>query len=209
MNGLVKQDDHSTEALANALQIEVKKDSLRQNQDGTFKLTLTMHRDDLKDAPVPLVQSMIMSDPGTRYMLFLVELEDDGTPKLILPPGTAPQIREPRHEAPTPTGKRGWHQLGRSEQAGILCGDPRFQNWITSKIKAYYPKLTVDDPGYAAEANECAKLAVYELCGITSRAQLPDRNKGQADPDGVGRAWDEISGEYRLKFGLETEDFGR
>lgn len=92
-------------ARAAAMAVEAKKDSLRQNQDGTWKLVLTVAPDGL---PGQIMQAM----PGTRYQCAFVEVDDNEEP--------VPQERKRRH----------FDEMSRAEQAGMLCNDPKFQRWI-------------------------------------------------------------------------------
>lgn len=57
-----------------AVHCEVKKDGLRQTQDGGIKVTFSIHPDDMP--------ASLYSDPmGQRYMLAIVALNDDETPR--------------------------------------------------------------------------------------------------------------------------------
>lgn len=87
--------------------IEVKKDGLRQMQDGTWKLSLTVHPEDMPT-------SLMTAQMGTRYGMALVEINDDETPVA----------------APEPRERRDWHELSPVQQAGIRCGDPGFRKWL-------------------------------------------------------------------------------
>ncbi len=55
------------------LQMEVKKDGLRQMQDGTWNLSLKVHPNDM---PVDLMQALM----GTRYMCVIAQIGDDCQP---------------------------------------------------------------------------------------------------------------------------------
>lgn len=113
-----------------ALPVECKKDSLRQNQDGTWKLVLTIAPDGLPD---PIMKA----PPGVRYQCAFVEVDDTEEPiKHTQRPSERP--RTPFHEKPY------------SVQAGIRCSDERFWNfladrhgWATgSEAAANYVRIT-------------------------------------------------------------------
>ena len=81
--------------------IEVKKDGLRQVQDGTWKLSLTVHPEDM---PTSLMQAPM----GTRYGMALIEIGDDEMP-----------VQKQRQPAQS-----------RAERARRLCGVHQFQDWL-------------------------------------------------------------------------------
>ncbi len=93
-----------------ALPVECKKDSLRQNQDGTWKLVLTIAPDGLPD---PIMKA----PPGVRYQCAFVEVDDTEEPVKRTP--DAPK----RDRTP-------FHEKEYSVQAGIRCNDPRFQKYV-------------------------------------------------------------------------------
>ena len=97
-------------AVEASMTVECKKDSLRQNQDGTWKFTLTVAPDDMPD-------SMLKAPPGTRYQAVFVEVDDAEEP-VKHAPATAEKPRTP------------FHDRRLSQQAGIRCGDVAFQHWL-------------------------------------------------------------------------------
>ena len=92
------------QAVDAAMEIECKKDSLRQNQDGTWKLVLTVAPDGLPDA-------IMKAPPGVRYRAFFVEVDDNEQPV--------------KHEKP----KKRFHEMPLSQQAALRCQDETFQTW--------------------------------------------------------------------------------
>ena len=94
--------------------MEVKKDGLRQTQDGLWKLTLTVHPDDFP-------QSMAMAPMGTRYMVGYAEIGDDDQPV------TEPTKARPKEEDP---GKRA------VTRAVLLCKEKSFQEWLGPNMSA-------------------------------------------------------------------------
>tara|TARA_Y100000310_G_scaffold343106_1_gene449215 strand:+ start:356 stop:805 length:450 start_codon:yes stop_codon:yes gene_type:complete len=84
---------------------------------------------------------------------------------------------KPNTFTPTP-----FHELPRTQQAGILCADERFQKWL------------------GARSQEHAASVVKRKCGITSRRRLNDG-------DGA-RDWDKLVEWYRAQTGQSTEERG-
>ena len=104
--------------------IECKKDGLRQCQDGTWKLSLTVHPNDMPT-------SLMTAAMGTRYAVALVEIGDDEEP--VEP---VPQQDKPSGEAAkerSKGGRRAWSELPPSQQAGMACRKPQFQLWVKNK----------------------------------------------------------------------------
>ena len=87
--------------------IEGKKDGLRQSQDGTWRLTLLVHPNDMP--PWLLTAAM-----GQRLGMVMSALNDDETP------------------IETPSDKSvPFDDLPLAQQAGILCNDPAFARWLS------------------------------------------------------------------------------
>ncbi len=146
--------DHATQAIASALQLEVKKDGLQQRQNGAWVLRLSVHPNDMPMA--------VMKAPmGTRFVCVLVEVNDDETPKEVMPPDQS------KHHQPSDTTPAPLQSAGRAkpekrlaQRAAILCGDPVFQRFIEES----------EHTGCRNE--EDAADAVRFLCGINSRAEI-------------------------------------
>ena len=79
---------------------------------------------------------------------------------------------------PTMT-KRSFHELKRSQQAGILCNDPQFCEWLDFD-------------------QESAPAFVRAHCGVASRRELDDDETAAA-------RWDRLLGRYRRETGQEPE----
>lgn len=99
-----------------ALQFEAKKDSLRQHQDGTWRITFTA-------APGGLPPDLTQAPPGTRYLIVLVEIGDDEAPKI-------PPDLERRRRA--------------VQQAGMLPQIEQFRTFLRAHAKA--PMVVGKDP---------------------------------------------------------------
>ena len=88
-------------ARQNALQLEVKKDGLKQLQSGEWTLSLKVHANDV---PTPLLTAAM----GTRYMLAMVEVGDNEEP-----------VQQEK-----PKGK------SYAQKAGICCNEPAFRQFL-------------------------------------------------------------------------------
>ena len=84
-------------------QVECKKDGLRQTQDGVWKLTITVHPNDM---PIEILKAPM----GRQYIAVFAEY-DGGEPE-------------------QPKERREWGDMPRSQQAGMLCQDESFQAWV-------------------------------------------------------------------------------
>lgn len=94
--------------------MEVKKDGLRQMQDGCWKLTVTVHPNDMPT-------SLMTAPMGTRYGMALVEIGDDERP---LGDNDAVEASQEPTEAKKPRVER-----TRSQMAAIRCGDNEWCRW--------------------------------------------------------------------------------
>jgi hypothetical protein len=90
-------------ALVNAIPLEIKKDAMRQTQNGDWKITFTVQAADMD-------QRLTSAAMGTRFQAALVEIGDD--------------------EQPKENGKIDWRQVQPVAQAGIRCADPRFWQFL-------------------------------------------------------------------------------
>jgi hypothetical protein len=149
--------DEANRARAAALHFEAKKNGLSQTQDGTWKLSLTA-----LDLPTPVLEAHM----GTRFMVALVEIGDDEQPI--------------NHEQKARVERKPFHELPRSQQAGILCGDEKFHRFIGAS-----------SPVYAAEY-------LYERFDIESREELDTNPKKAAE-------WDDLHARYRVETGQMAE----
>jgi hypothetical protein len=108
---------------------------------------------------------------GSRVMITLTEIGDDEKP-----------IEQPKPEKP----KQSWSSMSRAQQAGILCNDRNFANWL-----GYIDYETHGTwVGYAIGR-------VYAECGISSRSEL-DVTRDKADN------WDSLVSRYRTATGQQA-----
>lgn len=87
--------------------MEVKKDGLRQTQDGLWKLTVTVHPNDMET-------SLLEAPMGTRYMMAMVQIGDDEKPV------------EP---------KKRLRDEPRSRQFQKMCGVEEFQDFARDRYR--------------------------------------------------------------------------
>jgi hypothetical protein len=139
-------------ARQNALQFECKKDGLKQLQSGEWTLSLKVHANDV---PADLLTAAM----GTRYMAAIVEVGDDEQP-----------ICKPK-DADT-------HRLSR--QAAMLCQDPMFKAFLTSKRPALAPQ-SINGDWAAGE--------VRRICSVGSRSEF------DTNPEAAAR-WRDLKADY-------------
>lgn len=133
--------------------IEVKKDACRQTQDGTWKLTLTLHPDDLDTA-------MLRAPPGTRYYVEFAEAETEDFDTAAIRAKDPPQAVAP-----------GVYGKSYAQEAGALCANERFQDWFY-KLCNY--QLPSDDmkTDMAKARSEIAAALLRNYLGISSRREI-------------------------------------
>jgi hypothetical protein len=90
-------------AVMNAIPLEIKKDAMRQTQNGDWKITFTVQAADMD-------QRLTSAAMGTRFQAALVEIGDD--------------------EQPKEKGKLDWRDVQPAAQAGIRCAEPRFRDYL-------------------------------------------------------------------------------
>lgn len=128
-----------------AMPVECKKDVLKQNQDGTWKLTLTIAPDGLPD-------EIMRAMPGTRYQAVFVEVGDNEEP--------VAKARLERSDKP----RRHFHTLPLSQQAALRCQDAGFREFLKGPTEAI-----------GMISIETAVIYVRDFCGVESRAELDDK----------------------------------
>ena len=102
--------------------------------------------------------------------------------------------------------KRSWKQMTRAEQAGVLCNDPAFQNWIAWH-EVYGGLLESDSDSRWVTRSVTAEGAaryVRRACGVKSRSEL-DPPDGNATGYAPAEAWDRLVSEFRQATGKEAE----
>ncbi|PZQ45007.1 MAG: hypothetical protein DI551_08725 [Micavibrio aeruginosavorus] len=125
--------------------MEVKKHALSQLQDGSVKVTFTIH-------PQEVDQRLYADLMGQRYVAVIVPLNDDDTPKVS---GGHASQQTAAPEAPIPPAPFSkWSELKYVVRAGILAENEDFM--------AYAALQKFDD---AAEY-------IRDVCGVQSRREI-------------------------------------
>lgn len=119
-----------------AVHFEAVKIAMNQTRDG-WKLVLAVHPD---EAPEEVLRSLV----GSRYMVALVELQDNEEPK--------PLTRAPMDEA-----KRD------AVWAAELCREPAFQRWMWFRLA---------DIGEDSQSEEATANRLRAALGIQSRSEI-------------------------------------
>lgn len=85
----------------------------------------------------------------------------------------------PDQEPPRPDrAKRSWKDLQPSQQAGIRCGEPSFQLFLTELYRDDFHEA-------AGDRAECIRL----ICGVSSRAELDTNHKARV-------IWNQLNDRY-------------
>jgi hypothetical protein len=101
--------------------------------------------------------------------------------------------QKPDHGSGQTKPKTPFHDLPRSQQAGILCGDAGFQEWLARG----WPSVWASEQ-HGPEPKQKAAYFVRAKCWIDSRAQLG------TDPEAAQR-WDKLLAEYEQAVGRTPE----
>lgn len=162
-----------------ATNCEAKKHGYRQTQDGVV-VSFVLH-------PQQVPETLAIAPLGTRYVLALVEVDDNEEPK-------GGEAAEQRHvdtapRSPTPAGgaHKSWDELSPQQQAGILCNEPPFYSYIYNNCCHPSIHQSVDD---ASTMQEAAAIIVREYCGVGSRKDI---RRGHVS----GVHWDDLVSRYR------------
>lgn len=150
-----------------ALQLEVRKDGLSQRQDGRWALRLIIHPNDFPAA-------LSLAPMGTRYIAALVEVGDDD-----LPVEAPPKAEK---------AKRSFDELPASQQAAMLCNEPRFWKFLETYFSA-------DHNFFVVRNAEDAARAVREICSVQSRSDFDEYSAASAD-------WHALHSGYRAWLSL-------
>jgi hypothetical protein len=109
-------------ARAAALSCEAKKHAYRQTQDGVV-VSFVLHPQEVPDG-------LAISALGTRYMLALVEVDENEQPKQ-----PREGIKQTHEMAPDPApppdrARKSWDEMSPAQQAGMLCADAAFRKFL-------------------------------------------------------------------------------
>lgn len=170
--------------MTDALRLEVKKDSWKQNQDGTYKLTLTLNPTDLDDNAQPLLMDFIKAAMGTRYYVGMAEIGNDDQPVAKAPP------------AATEKPKERFADMRLSVQAGIMAQDERFHAYLRASFLPLWKDCTI---GAGMSDKEAAASVTRALCDVDSRAKLD--TVGSA-----GSAWMNLNAKFESWSGQVAQE---
>lgn len=165
------------------IQFDAKKDGLRQLQDGSWKVSLTVHPNDFdNEANKPFLTTPM----GTRYMVVMVEIGDDEQPaekpaRKPIETGAEASWNDVETKKARAKARRSWDELSPSQQAGIACNETSFILWTRT-----------------SNAEEAAQF-VRSRCGVTSRS-LFDQNEALA------ARWATLYQQFRIETGREAEE---
>ncbi len=165
-------------AKAAALSFECKKDSMRQNQSGDWKIAFTVQGIDVPD-------SLTKAFPGTRYMAVLVQIGDDEQPvpaKEVMPVTSRqlsePAVARPELENPPARAKREWRDLLPAQQAGMRCEEAAFVHFLR--------EVRPEDWHETQDTADCVRL----ICGVESRSELNTNQRARV-------IWHQLDEQYQ------------
>lgn len=164
-----------------AMNCEAKKHAYRQVQDGVV-ISFVLH-------PHEIPPDLASAPLGTRYVLALVEIDENEEPR----GGDAPERikstpdASPAQHRTAGRARRSWDELSAAEQAGIRCAEPAFHRFIQERFPA-----SIDWAGEESTPDEKIIYAVRWICGVQSRAQI-----NPANPKAL-QAWTDLDNDYRL-----------
>jgi hypothetical protein len=148
-----------------AIHCEMVKYAYRQTKDGVV-VSFVLHPNDI---PAALSTSHI----GARYMVALVEIDDNEQPKPKpekekpeTPPVSIPATLPVDTDKPLSGAKRPWEDFQPAQQAGMRSHDVRFEHFLEEEYPTRWRELQ--------DTAEC----IRSICGVHSRAEL---NTGHAN----------------------------
>jgi hypothetical protein len=92
--------------------------------------------------------------------------------------------------------KTPFHDLPRSQQAGMLCGDSGFQEWCGAIEIMMQPDIPFD-----CTIAEAAAIWVRQYCRIKSRGELGDDESGKPKNPEAAIRWDKLRDQYEQASG--------
>lgn len=172
-----------------AVHFEAKKHGYRQTQDGIV-VSFVVHPNDIcaELAVAPLGTQYVVAlapyteGPPRPVTSFFEELSTEQKEAVLAAPepSPTPPVQEERERRP-------FHTLPRSTQAGMLCDDERFKEWLWPFTGDHRTNGPVDWPAYE----------VRKRCRVRSRADLDTDNA-------AGKRWDELVATFRADTGQST-----
>lgn len=180
----MRKPDPATIARDNAINCEMRKIGDRQSKDGRV-VSFVLHPDEI---PAELVNAAV----GTRYMVALVELNDDESPKVQQTMGGAApdnmQTKNEPNEVVQPAVPNAPVRRAHSyaKQAGIFCQDMTFQSFVIWKTGGAWPGVSDKKA-----LSERTAFYVRQWCNVNSRSELIAGTP-------VGNAWEKLTAEYEV-----------
>lgn len=136
-----------------AVHFEGIKYSFRQSKDGII-ISFVVH-------PHEVPASLSTSNIGARYMVALVEIDDNEEPKKP-EPVKAKKERAPKEKAE-------WRELTPTAQAILRCKDVPFRTFLSEKHGYQLAPISEED----------AAIAVRAICFVRSRSELSTNHKAR------------------------------
>lgn len=163
------------------IQLDAKLNAFRRSSKG-FYITLEI-------GPDSAWEELAAAPLGAAFGVAMVAYDPDTGKRVDAGPGSAatpadPRTGQQRDEAGK--SRRPFHQLPRANQAGILCADPKFQLWLSTRLRVTEPR-------------DCAE-ALRSYLGVSSRAALDD-----GEHDAAALKFDQLVSEYRTDTGMQAE----
>ena len=137
--------------------------------DGSFRITI-----DLLDKYPPREIMERLGRPGKGQMLAVIAINTDAIAKA------------PAEEKPTKP-KRNWDEVSRVEQAGVLCRDDKFDDFVRDVFPDSY------------RIHEEAAGFVRAYCGVKSRADLDTDRNASARWDNLVQDYFDWKGQQRVE----------
>ncbi len=164
-------------ARAAAMQMECKKHELRQLQNGEWKITFSIHPDEMP-------QAMMTAAMGTRFIMAVVEIGDDEKPVKQEERTTKKPQKHAENSAKTDdsTPPPKWGDMKPSNQAGIRCEQDAFRKYMLDVV--FVGNIAVDNVSTAE--------MVRSYCGVMSRSELDSDDEAHQlwiELDESFRAW--------------------
>lgn len=150
--------DLATRARQLSESCEARKIAYRQSKDGIV-VSFVLHPNEVPDG-------LTLAPLGQRYVLALVALDDDETPKEVMQHSVDAMARPKHKTVPVSEAVKapGRAQVAPEkrlvQRAGILCSDPLFQAFLLEN--KMIPSKNEND----------AAVAVRMICGVDSRVEI-------------------------------------
>ena len=177
----------------NTTKVIFQKHGFRQTQQGVVVSYLV--------DPVDMPDKLATDPLGTMYGAVLVEVDENDQPK------TARSSTGSEHRNSTPgvggsnppaPAKRSFHDMPRSQQAGMLCQDEAFKDWL---MVQHGSRRFLQNPKY----NGCL---MPDLAANLIRDHFQIETRTRLDEPGIWEGWDTFVARYRQETGQEPEPRG-